>query len=146
LGRNKEAFLKLAKDYLMDDLSSVNDFDAFATFTTNYPTHVNEAEYEQVKKCFAGVIEDEINNMMSTFESSEEIRGYADYLREVAIYFGEDVSGDLQYLEERASDLEQEAKEQNDDDPYVEYPSAISQAHIDDIDALFVTLIDNPQS
>lgn len=65
---------------------------------------------------------------------------------ELAFYFDVDIEEDLKYLENCAYEKEQEMSMPDDEDSTTEYSNSSGEVHIDDIDALFTSLIETSKS
>ena len=131
---------------MIADLEYVGDFTAFSTFASAYPYLVEYADHEQAKRSFTDIVTHEINNKDYYSESPEEIRQYAESMGELAFYFDVDIEEDLKYLENCAYEKEQEMSMPDDEDSTTEYSNSSGEVHIDDIDALFTSLIETSKS
>jgi hypothetical protein len=142
LGKRGDEFLDAAKNSLLSDTYSANHFVAFADFANAYGQHVSEADRERARSLFIECIDDEVDSMIQEFDSSEEVRSFADYLQDAAAIYKIDVTSQLNHLNVAASELEQRIEEREDEDIDAEYPRSTGQNHTNDIDALFSSLND----
>lgn len=146
LGKREDEFLDAAKECLLSDTYSANHFVAFADFANAYGEHVNEADRKRARELFIECIDSEVDSMIGAFDSPEEIRGFADYLKEAAAIYEIDVTSHFDHLNEAASEMEQRIEDRDDENIDAEYPRSIGQDYTDDIDALFSTLNDHYKS
>ncbi len=142
LGEREDEFLDAAKECLLSDMDSTNHHVAFAEFASAYGDRVSEADRERARDLFIECIDEEVDSMINEFDSPEEIRGFADYLKDAAAFYKIDVTSQLDYLSMAASELEQRIEEGEEEDINAEYPRSTGRDHINDIDALFSTLND----
>ncbi|MFA5974800.1 MAG: restriction endonuclease [Elusimicrobiota bacterium] len=126
--------LDLAKNYFLNSLDSVEDYEKLLKLAEKVPELLSKLELDESKTTFIGMYEEDIESVLNDEDAKGWAGNYASSLKYVAHHFNIDVKEDIEKLEEHS----QGAWEPDDDQqmPSVQHDGT----SLSDIHAMFDSL------
>ena len=99
-------FTAAVKDFLLSDLSGLDEFESVADFSSRFPASFSEEELEALRVDFEVRCGRLVDVVFSNVSDPDELRRYAGMLKDLGDEFGVDVKSEYDSLKEQASEIE----------------------------------------
>ncbi len=107
----QKRFLEQVKQLLLKKLDDLDDFESAVEFTGLFPENVSEEERESLREGFESCYQELVDKICSRVSDPDEIRQYAETLKNVGEELDVDVEYEYDLMREQASENEGESQE-----------------------------------
>lgn len=103
-------FTAAVKDFLLSDISGLDEFESVADFSSRFPSSFSEEELEALRVDFEVRCGRLVDVVFSNVSDPDELRRYAGMLKDLGDEFGVDVKSEYDSLKEQASEKSKHLK------------------------------------